>query len=82
MTNVVIVNRKGVQMRQSNGRFSHKIVPPAVAASIGPNDKPKGTSKVVTVDQGEDRKRVGQGVVVPRPAPSEDNRGPGYRVVK
>ena len=81
MANVVIVNRKGVQMRQSNGRYAPKIVPPAVAASVGPTTKPKGPSGVVPVDQGAKRV-VGQGVVVPRPAPGEEHRGPSYRVVK
>jgi hypothetical protein len=79
MTNVVIVNRKGVQMRQSNGRYAPKIVPPAVAASVGPSTprKAPGTGGVVPVEilsphQG------GPGVFqAPVTPPSA-----GYRVVK
>jgi hypothetical protein len=78
MTGVVIVNRKGVQMRQSNGRYAPKIVPPAVAASAGPSrvqESPPGG--VVPVDQGPAR-RGGQGVYTPQALPSNTS----YRVVK
>ena len=79
MTGVVIVNRKGVQMRSANGRYAPKIVPPAVAASVGPNSSRKtpGTNGIVPVDQPD--RRSGPGVVPAQPAPPP---GPNYRVVK
>jgi len=81
MTNVVIVNRRGVQMRQSNGRYASRIVPPAVAASLGPSSRPKGPSGVVPVDNAAER-RVGQGIYAAQPPAQVENRGASYRVVK
>jgi hypothetical protein len=80
MTNTVIVNRRGIQMRQSNGRYAPKIVPPAVAASVGPATprKTPGTSGVVPVEKLEPR-RNGPGVFQ---APQAGPTGPGYRVFK
>jgi hypothetical protein len=90
MTNVVIVNRRGVQMRQSNGRYAQRIVPPAVAASIGPSTQPKGTNKIVRRTQGPNavvpvdpvERRVGPGVYNAQPPTNDGNRGTSYRVVK
>jgi len=76
--NTVIVNRRGAQMRQSNGRYAQRIVPPAVASSIGPRSKrPPGPNGVVPVDQPE--RSSGPGIYRAQPAPPP---GPGYRVVK
>ena len=79
--NTVIVNRRGVQMRQSNGRFAPKIVPPAVASTIGPRTQPGrrqiGPNGVVPVEPPE--RSVGQGVYRAQPSPPP---GPSYRVVK
>jgi hypothetical protein len=79
--NTVIVNRRGIQMRQSNGRFAPKIVPPAVAQSIGPRTPPGrrqiGPNGVVAVDTPD--RTVGQGIYRAQPGPPP---GPGYRVVK
>ena len=78
MTNVVIVNRKGIQMRQSNGRYAPKIVPPAVAASAGPSSRPvSGPNRVVPVEQPD--RQVGQGVYQAHP---ETPSSTGYRVIK
>lgn len=75
--NTVIVNRRGVQMRQSNGRYAPKIVPPAVAASIGPRTKPPGPNSVTAVTRTD--RSTGPGVYPAQPgAPG----GPSYRVVK
>jgi len=80
MANVVIVNRKGVQMRQSNGRYAPKIVPPAVAASVGPRNitqRAPGPNGVVPVDRGTPR-QSGEGIVQSSPVPPSA----AYRVVK
>ena len=63
-------------MRQSNGRYSQKIVPPAVAASIGPRSRPPGTSNVVQVEQTD--RSSGPGVYARQASPPQA----GYRVVK
>lgn len=76
MTNVVIVNRRGVQMRQSNGRYAPRIVPPAVAASAGPAKRAPGTSGVVPVERNE--RASGQGIYEAQPAPQNTP----YRVFK
>lgn len=79
--NTVIVSRRGIQMRSANGRFAPKIVPPAVAASIGPRDTPGrpkvGPNGVVPVESPD--RTVGQGIYRAQPAPPP---GPSYRVVK
>lgn len=77
VTNVVIVNRKGVQMRQQNGRYAPKVVPPAIAASAGPGQgRPPGTNGVVPVEHAP--RQGGQGVYVAQPAAQNTP----YRVVK
>jgi hypothetical protein len=78
LTNVVIVNRKGVQMRQSNGRYAPKIVPPAVAASAGPSSqRTPGPNRIVPVEQSD--RKVGPGVYQAQP---ETPSSTGYRVIK
>jgi hypothetical protein len=90
MTNVVMVNRRGIQMRSANGRFAPKIVPPAVASSIGPGSQPRGTNKIVRRTQGPNtvvpvdpvERRVGQGIYSAQTPTGDGNRGASYRVVK
>ena len=76
--NTVIVNRRGVQMRSANGRFAPKIVPPAVANSIGPRTRRQvGPNSVVPNDTPV--RSNGPGIVAAQPGPPP---GPSYRVVK
>lgn len=62
MSGVVIVNRKGVQMRANNGRYAEKVTPSSVVTNIGPGRTPP--ERIVQVDNNNiDQRPKGQAVV-------------------
>ena len=76
--NTVIVNRRGVQMRSANGRFAPKIVPPAVASTIGPRSTRRQIGPNSVVPNETPERSNGPGIVRPAPTPPSAS----YRVVK